>query len=469
MENRLTEGKPFSVILRFMLPLVIGNICQQLYNLVDTIIVGRFVGPTALAAVGSTGTIMFFIVGTCTGMVTGFSIITSQKYGAGETEEVKKSVSNGLILSFIIIVLSTVVTVAVIKPVLQLMNTPEDIFDYAYDYISIICLGIFATVTYNFFSAVLRAIGNSRIPLISLIISASLNIGLDLLFIIVFEMGTAGAAIATVLSQAVSALFCLIYILLRVPELKPSRSHWRPSRIMITGELMQGIPMALQTGITASGTMIMQSAINLFGSIAVAGVTAASKLQMIMTQAMFTSGQTMAAYVGQNYGKGDYQRIREGIKAALKMFVVYSIAAAVITMIILPYVLPVFFEEGVDITDYLPWARIYIVECSICYFFLAMVFIYRSAIQAVGHGFTAMLMGVAELSARLVMSVISMIAGSFYLAVASDPFAWIVAAMLGLFIFVRLMRKIEKQNAAAPELSRAQNAAVPELSRTSRR
>ncbi|MBP5262543.1 MAG: MATE family efflux transporter [Clostridiales bacterium] len=444
MDNKLTEGKPYQVILRFMLPLMIGNICQQLYNIADTIIVGRFLGSLALAAVGSTGTIVFFIIGTSAGMVTGFSIITSQRYGAGDNDDVKFSFTAGFVLSCILIALATVLTLVFIKPILTLMNTPEDIFDYALDYISVICAGIFATVFYNYFSALLRAIGNSRIPLASLVFSAVVNVILDILFITRFKLGTAGAAYATVLSQALSAVLCIVYIRLRVEVLTPHMRHWKIKGSIVKAELMQGIPMALQTGITASGTMIMQSAFNLFGSTAVAAITAASKLQNLTTQAMFTAGQTMASYVGQNYGYGDFKRIREGVRDSLKMFVIYSVGAGLLTVFLLPYVMPVFFEKGTDISIYLPWARIYIIECACCYFFLSMIFITRSSVQAIGHGFAAMIMGLSELGARIIVAVISMKVGIFYLAAAADPCAWIVAGFVGLFLFLFLMKKEEK-------------------------
>ena len=441
MDTKLTEGKPAIVILKFMLPLMIGNIFQQLYNLVDTIIVGNFVGPNALAAVGSTGTIMFFIIGTCTGMVTGFSIITSQKYGGSDYDDVKRSFTGGLVLTSGLIVIATAVMVVFIRNILHLMNTPEDIFEDAYNYISVICWGIFATALYNYFSALLRAIGNSKIPLVSLVFSAVMNVGLDLLFIVKFGMGTSGASLATVISQALSAVFCLFYIIFRVDVLKPGLEHWKLSGRIMRAQLMQGVPMALQTGITASGTMIMQSAFNLFGSVAVASITAASKLQNITTQAMFTIGQTIASYVGQNFGKQDFKRIREGIIASLKIFAVYSVVAGVATVLLLPYILPVFFESGTDISIYLPWARIYIIECASCYFFLSMIFIYRSAIQAIGHGFASMIMGLTELGARLVLSFTSMALGSFYVAVASDPGAWVFAGVVGVFLYLWLMKK----------------------------
>lgn len=444
MDNKLTEGKPLSVILKFMLPLMIGNMFQQLYNFVDTIIVGRFVGPGALAAVGSTGTVMFFIIGTTTGMVMGFTIITSQKFGAGDEEAVKKSFTNGVYLTLMTIALFTVIMVLSIRSILVLMNTPDDIFDDAYSYISVICWGIFATAFYNYFSSILRSIGNSFIPLISLLISAGLNICLDLLFIIVFKLGTAGAAYATVLSQVVSAIFCLIYINVKVKVLKPRKEHWKWSASIVRGELMQGIPMALQTGITASGTMILQSAFNMFGSVAVAGVTAASKLQILITQAMFTAGQTISAYVGQNFGKRDFARIREGVVSCMKFFIFYSIGAGLFTTLMLPVVLPIFFESGTDISIYLPWARIYIIECAVCYFFLSLIFIYRSAIQSIGHGFAAMLMGLAELVARIIMSVISMVVASFYLAAGADPFAWVIASITGIIIYRILLPKTER-------------------------
>ncbi|MBR5267114.1 MAG: MATE family efflux transporter, partial [Lachnospiraceae bacterium] len=310
MELDMTKGKPLPVLLRFTLPLLLGNVFQQFYNMADTVIVGRFVGAGALAAVGSTGTIMFLINGFAQGITSGFSILTSQRFGAGDAQGVRRSVANGVILAVLSTLILTLTCVGVMRPLLGMMNTPEDIFTDAYTYIMIISGGIVATVFYNLFSAYLRAVGNSQAPLFFLVFSSCLNIVLDLVFIVWFHMGVAGAALATIVSQAVSAVLCGGYIFMKVKALTPERNQWKLNSHDSRHQLSMGLPMAFQFAITASGGMVMQSAINLYGSNAVAAYTAAGKLEALVEQGMVAMGQAVATYGGQNYGKGDIDRIK---------------------------------------------------------------------------------------------------------------------------------------------------------------
>ena len=447
-DTDMTKGSPMSIIFKFTMTLLLGNVAQQLYNIVDTIIVGRYVDPLALAAVGSTGTIMFLMFGTSNGMVSGFSIVTSQKYGANDEKGVKASVTNGLYLSLIIAALITVIGLVFMKPLLRLMNTPNDIFDYAYSYIFTICSGIVCIIMYNYCASLMRAVGNSKMPLIFLLCSAATNVGLDLLFILQFHMETFGAALATVVSQGLAVIPCIIYIYAKMPVLRPSKEDWKINPKIIRQQLRLGIPMAIQYGITASGTVIMQSAFNTFDSVAVTAITAASKFQGIITQGMFSVGQTMAAYAGQNYGARNMQRVRDGVKAALKIYVVYSIVAAVAAIALVPHVLWIFFDTEVDVSLYIPWAMPYIIECAVCYFFLAMIFIYRHSIQSVGYASIAMILGFVELGARMITSFYSIAVHNYYIAVASDPFAWAMAGLCGLFISRYIFKKIENRWAA---------------------
>ena len=444
-DTDMTKGNPMSIIFKFTMTLLLGNIAQQFYNIVDTIIVGRYVNPQALAAVGATGTIMFLMIGTSNGLVTGFTIVTSQKYGAMDSKGLKASVTNGFYLSLITAAVITTVGLIFMRPLLKLMNTPSDIFEYAYAYISTICAGIVCMIMYNYCASLMRAIGNSKMPLLFLLFSAALNICLDLVFILRFQMATFGAAFATVISQGIAMILCIIYIYAKMPTLRPSKADWKISSSLIKQQLRYGIPMAVQYGITASGTVIMQSAFNTFDSVAVTAITAASKFQGIITQGMFTVGQTMAAYAGQNYGARDMGRIRQGVKAALKIYVVYSIIAALLAVFLVPHVLWIFFDTEVDVSIYIPWARIYIVECAVCYFFLAMIFIYRHTIQSIGYASIAMVLGFVELAARILTSFYSIYAHNYYIAVASDPLAWIAAGLCGLFIARSIFNKIEKR------------------------
>ena len=444
MEQDLTKGSPFKVLIMFTLPLAIGNIFQQLYNMADTIIVGRYVGADALAAVGSTGTVMFLLNGFAQGITAGFAVLTSQRYGAKKTEGVKQSVSNGILLSVIGAVFFTAASILFMKPLLHLMNTPENIFADAYCYISLISLGMVANVFYNLFSAYLRAVGNSKMPLFFLVLSACLNVVLDLVFIINFQMGVAGAAWATNLSQAISAVLCAVYIYKKVPSLVPEKRHWRIHRGDTRFQLATGIPMALQFAITSSGTMVMQSAINLFGSEAVAAYTAAGKIHSLLTQGMVAMGQTMAVYSGQNYGKGDAARIRQGVRAALVIEVIYSLVSAVIVYSALEPSLGLFFSGEVDLTAMMPWARTYITICTLFYVPLCTIFIFRNTMQGCGYGFLPMMGGVVELVARLAAAVVAMNIHSYWLACACDPAAWVGAGVFTGVSYLYVMNKVQK-------------------------
>lgn len=441
----MTKGNPMSIIFKFTLMLLLGNIAQQLYNIVDTIIVGRNVDALALAAVGSTGTIMFLMFGTSNGMVSGFTIVTSQRYGAGDTKGVKASVTNGLYLSLIIAAIITGAGLLFMRPLLVLMNTPEEIFDYALTYISTICAGIVCVILYNYCASLMRAVGNSLMPLIFLICSAATNVGLDLWFIVGFKMGTFGAALATVIAQGLAVIPCIIFIYAAMPALRPSKEDWKWNPSIIKEQLRYGIPMSIQYGITASGTVIMQSAFNTFDYIAVGAITAASKFQGIITMGMFSVGQTMAAYAGQNYGAKNMKRIRQGVNSALKLYIFYSAAAALISILSVPKILWIFFDSEVDISLYIPWAMPYIIECAVCYFFLAMIFIYRHTIQSVGYAQLAMILGFVELGARILTSFYSIQIHNYYVAVASDPLAWVLAGLCGMIIARVIFRKIEKR------------------------
>ncbi len=443
----MTKGRPLPIILKFLIPLMMGNIFQQLYNMADTIIVGRFVSEEALAAVGSTGSIMFLVLGFAQGLTTGFTVLTSQCYGAGNNSRVKRSVANGILLSLIVSVVITLISVSLMRPLLKLMNTPENIFPDALRYISIICGGLVTSVFYNLFSSYLRSVGNSRIPLYFLMFSAGLNVILDLAFIILFHMGVAGAAYATVLSQGISAVLCLIYIRTRVPVLWPGESDWKLNRPDTHRQMVIGVPMALQFAITASGTMIMQAAINLFGSTAVAAYTAASKLQSLLIQGMPAMGQAMATYCGQNYGKRDSDRIRQGVRAAIIVDTVYAAVAALLVAVLYRPMLGLFFAGDVSIEELIPWARTYLYICLVFYIPLSYIFVFRNAMQGCGYGFLPMMGGVVELGARLLVAVIAMRLYSYTLAATCDPAAWVAAALFtGIsyrFVIRRIVRELK--------------------------
>ena len=445
MESKMTQGRPITLLLKFALPILLGFIFQQFYNMVDTIIVGNYVSPEALAAVGSTGTIMFMIIGLANGLATGYTVLVGQLYGAGDEEGTRKAFVNALVLGAISTLAITVVAFVVMHPLLRLMNTPADIYQDAYSYISTICAGSIALIAYNLLASALRAIGNSKTPLYFLIFAALMNIVLDLVFIIGFGLGTFGAALATDISQGLSALLCMGYIIKKVKILKPKASDWHIHKSYTRQQLNIGVPMALQFGITASGTMVMQSSINIYGSVAVGSITAAGKVVNLMTAGMPSLGQTMAAYVGQNYGYGDLDRVERGTKDAMKLAVAYSLVTGLLSILLLPYVIRLFFNSGVDISAYMPYARTYVMECAPFYIPLAAIFVYRNSMQACGYGKTALTLGIVELMARFSTATISMKIHSFELAVAGDAAAWLVTGIIAFILFKFVIRQLKEK------------------------
>jgi len=315
------------------------------------------------------------------------------------------------------------------KPILHLMNTPDNIFQDSYNYIIVICAGLTATVAYNLFASELRAIGNSKVPLYFLILSSALNIGLDFLFILAFHWGTAGAAGATVASQFVSAILCLIYIYKKEELLRPQKGDWKFSSGIVKSELVVGLPMGLQYAITASGTMVMQAATNTFGSVAVAANTATGKVSGIFTSMFMALGQSIATYVGQNYGKRDMLRIKKGLKLSMLITAIYGIVAALIVIFALPYELALFFSAADDMTELLPYAKICAATWVPFYIPLGFIFIFRNAMQGSNHSILAMAAGFIELVVRVACAIIAIATHEYWVACFCDPAAWLAAGI----------------------------------------
>jgi putative MATE family efflux protein len=442
MQGNLTKGYPIRVILKFMIPLFIGNIFQVFYNMVDTIIVGRYVSADALAAVGSTGSVMFLIIGFCGGLTTGFTVLTSQRFGAGDKKGMKVSVANAVILSVIVTVVMTSLSLLLLHPILKVMNTPKEIYEMAYSYISTICIGIVFSVAYNLLSSLLRSIGNSTAPLFFLVFSACLNVALDLMFVITFKMGVAGAAWATNVAQGLSAVLCAIYIVIKNKDLVPERGMWHLDKKATAFQMTVGMPMALQFSITASGTVVMQTAVNLFGATAVAAFTAANKVHNLMMQAMMSMGQAMATYCGQNMGAGYADRISKGVRSSVITMTVYSILSGIAVVWLLKPLMGIFFSGNVDMASMMPYAKIYIVQCALFYIPLSYIFIFRNTMQGCGYGLLPMLGGVVEMICRVSVAVLSMHLMSYRLAAFCDPAAWIGAGLFTGVSYIFVMKKV---------------------------
>ena len=390
MQTDMTVGKPMKMILDFTIPVFIGNVFQQFYNMADAIIVGKFVGTKGLAAVGSTGTIMFLIIGFLMGLTAGFTVLTSQKFGAGKMDEMRQSVGNAALLSIIISVIMTAVSMVGMHSLLTLMHTPEDIFQDAYTYIMIICGGIFAQVLYNILASILRALGNSKTPLYFLILAALLNIVLDLTFIIVFHMGVAGAAWAT-----------------------------------------------------AIGTMMVQSALNILGSYAVAAFTAGNKIENIFTQAYVAIGTTMATYNAQNIGARKLDRVRQGFNSAHIIGITYAIVTGVIIFFFGKYLSYLFISDNA--AEVIPMVDTY-VKC-VAVFFIPLHFVnaLRNGIQGMGYGLLPMLAGVAELAGRGITAMAAAAHKSYFGACMASPMAWVLAGGLLIVMYFYVMKDMKRR------------------------
>jgi putative MATE family efflux protein len=327
MEHDMSSGKPARLLFFFMLPILGGNLFQQLYSMVDTFVVGRYVGVEALAAVGATGSMTFLILGVVVGLTAGFSVIISQKFGAKDPQSMRKAVAMSVLSACFLSLIVSTLAILTTRPLLQILRTPENIIDDSYAYLIIIYIGIVATIYYNLFAAILRALGDSRSPLYFLLIASALNIAGDLAAVIGLGMGVRGVAAATVLSQTISALLCLLYIYKKYPSLHLTSQDWKIDWPMISRLLRIGLPSALQFSVCAIGVMIVQSVINESGSDTVAAYSVGVRIEQLVTQPLVTLGLAMATFSAQNLGSGRLDRVQQGIRSALLLCILFSVLA----------------------------------------------------------------------------------------------------------------------------------------------
>lgn len=441
MEKDMTVGKPGRVILDFTIPVFAGNVFQQIYNMADTIIVGRFVGNEALAAVGACGTLLFLIVGFLIGTTAGFSVVTSRYYGAGDLVNMRRSVVSASVLALIVSVILTAVSLAGMETILHWMHTPENMYTPAYQYMIIMSAGIAAQMLYNLLASILRAIGDSRRPLYFLILAAALNIVLDLVFILVFHLGTAGAALATVVSQGVSGVLCLVYIVWKVPVLHLRRSDLKMDWNLAGWQSRIGFPMAFQYSITGIGIIVVQSALNMLGSVAAAGFAAASKIEQIVLQAYAALGTTMATYCAQNHGAGKLDRIRSGFRYANKIGCIYAVVTGILVFFAGKYMTVLFVAE--DLAKITVYVDTYLKCAGVAFIPLVFVNVYRNGLQGMGYAFLPMLAGIAELVGRSSMAIVASYQGSYPGVCLASPAAWVLAGGL-LIVMYRWIRRRER-------------------------
>ena len=448
MTKDMTQGSPLKLILAFAVPLMLGSLFQQFYNLADTIIVGRFVGVEALAAVGSVGGLNYLVLGFVNGIACGFSIPISWTFGAKDYKEMRCYTANTVWLSVAFAVVLTVVTVALTRAVLVWTNTPANIIDIADIYIRTIFWGIPFTLLYNVTSALMRALGDSKRPLYFLLVASALNIGLDLVCIIVFRMGAFGAAFATVFSQAVAGIGSLVYILRHYHELRWSKDEGAFSLPHCAKLCSMGIPMGLQCSITAIGSVIMQWAVNVLGSTAVAAVTAAGKTQSLLTVPMESVGTAMATYAGQNLGASRMDRVRQGVNSAMLIILIYGVASAFVLHFTDVQIMGLFLDTAKEV-DIVAMGREYLFWNSVFFVPLGALIIWRYTIQGLGFSTLAMMAGVAEMVARTVVAIALVPVLGYFGAELSNPAAWIAACVFLYPAYIWTCRQLDNRLLAA--------------------
>ena len=442
MVKDMTNGSPSKHILGFAVPMLFGMLFQQFYNLVDTIIVGKTLGVEALAGVGATGSINFMIIGFCMGVCNGFVIPVAQCFGAKKPADLRKYVFNGYICSIVFAIVLTLASVIFCRRILIVMNTPADIIDHAYNYIVVIFIGIPTVFLYNMVSGVIRSLGDSKTPVVFLVLSSIINVVLDFFLILVCKMGVAGAGWATVTSQLISGLTCLIYMYKKYDILKGDKSERVLDRRFITNLCMNGVPMGLQYSITAIGSTILQAAVNTLGSTYVAAMTAGSKMFNFTCCPFDALGSTMATYAGQNVGAAKIKRLGQGVRSAMIIGSVYSVLSLIALYFTTDYIALLFVNASE--TTIIALTRQFILASACFYIPLTGVNVVRFCIQGMGFSVFAISAGILEMIGRAFAAIILIPSIGFMGACLASPIAWIAA---DAFLFPAFRHCAKKLNA----------------------
>ncbi|OFT01988.1 MATE family efflux transporter [Granulicatella sp. HMSC31F03] len=436
MAKDMTSGKPIKLIWNFTIPLLIGNLFQQLYNMADTFIVGRTIGVHALASVGSTGSIIFLILGFANGLTAGLAIPLAQRYGAKNYSGVKRSFYVSILISAVVAILLTILSMVFCRQILEIMQTPVEIIDGAYDYLMVIFAGIFSSMAFNLLSNIFRSIGDAKTPLYFLVIACIMNIILDVVFIAGFGMGVEGAGYATVLSQIFSALACILYIWKKIPILRLNSKDFVAESSDVREHVRISFPMAFQSSIIAIGAIIIQITLNQLGATAVAAYTAAQKIDQVAILPMMSFGVTMATFVAQNYGAKKYDRIWRGVRDCIKLSLTFAISVGIILNLFSPIFIRAF--VGVGHEEVVELGAIYFITNGTMYSLLSLLFIYRYTLQGVGKTFTPTIAGIMELCMRAFAAVVLSNLYGYTGATMANPLAWLgslIPLMIAYYLF----------------------------------
>lgn len=439
MTKSMTAGSPAKLILLFALPLFIGNLFQQVYNMADAFIVGRMLGVNALAAVGCTGSLTFLIIGFAQGLSAGFSILTAQRFGAGEMDGVRQSYAASLVLGGVISLVLMAASMAGTRQLLVLLQTPPEILEDATRYLIVIFAGIPTTMLFNVVSNVLRALGDSKTPLSFLVGGCVLNILLDVLLILYTPLGVMGAGVATVIAQLLAGAACVVYIHKAFPALRLHRSDWKLSRREVLRHLQMGLPMGFQSSIIAIGSLMLQYALNSLGSTAVAAFTAANKLESLGTLPLCSFGLAMGTFVAQNYGAGKLHRIRTGVLQCSAMALSWSVFMGMVFLVFGRQLATLFVGRDAQVTGL---SYIYLCVVAFSMWVLALLFIFRYSLQGLGQSFVPTFAGIMELVMRGVCAVCLVGPFGFTGACLANPMAWSGSAVPLVIAFFITMRRL---------------------------
>lgn len=439
----MTAGKPWKLIILFALPLMLGNVFQQFYTVVDTIIVGQGIGVDALAALGAADWINWMIIGTVSGVTQGFSILFAQQFGAGEQQKLRQSIAVSVMLSVVLAVIITLVSELILRPLLYLLNTPQEIFSMAETYLRIMMAGTPIVMAYNLAASILRSLGNGRTPLIAMAIACVVNVCLDLLFVLVFRWGVAGAAAATLTAQAFSGLFCLGE-LSRIPVLQMSHEDWKYRPEPAKRLLKLGLPLAVQGTIISIGGMIVQMVENTFGVLFIAGFTAVNKLYGILEIAATSFGYAIMTYTGQNLGAGNKQRIIQGVRQGALLAIATSLLIAGIMFLFGQSFLRMFINgtpEEIAEAMSVGWTYLRIMAAFLPALYI--LYAYRSALQGLGDTLIPLISGIVEFMMRVTAALILPHYFGAYGIYSAEVAAWTGAAVLLFAAYCVRIRKMQ--------------------------
>lgn len=449
MPKALTSGHPAKLIILFSIPLVLGNLFQQLYNTADTLIVGRTLGVSALAAVGSTGSLSFLVIGFVVGLTNGVTYLTAQKFGMNDIKGVKRSFAGNIIIAVVSSLILTLFASIFAYKLLELLNTPDTIIKEAHSYIFIIYLGIPAIMMYNLFFNTIRCLGDSRVPLGFLIFASILNIILDIIFIMVFKMGVAGAGLATVIAQFIAAILCVVYIRYKLPILHLSREDFKVSLKEMLINARAGILLGFQISIIGVGALILQGALNTLGETAVAAHTAAVKIDGFATLPLSSIGVTVGTYVAQNYGAGDLARIKKGVTQSVFISVGFSIIMGFINIFFGSELTTLFVSR--EATEVIKLSHLSLLVNGISYFSLSLLFVYRNALQGLGKTFMPFFSGIMELVMRAFAGILLIAPFGYLGATFSNPLAWVGGAVPLGIAYYRTIKRLENHIELMPQ------------------